>query len=175
VQWFTHPSLLGWGVILDHSRRPDARHTSRAGTLKDMMNRRDRLRTARILVAAAVLAGSLGACTASHSGGGPTASSGERTQSSASAGTTSLTPTPIPSDEGLCTTSSIEGALPKGSVLVTFDCTIASPAMWAAARVKTGSVFFLTSVSGPWTVTPGNALCGARRNEVPEELRSYCG
>jgi hypothetical protein len=139
------------------------------------MNRRNRLRTARILVAAAIVVALLGACTSGPPQGGSTASSGAGTQLPASAGTTSMTPTPLPSDTATCTKSSIEGALPKGSGLVTFDCTIASPAMWAAARVKSGAVFFLTSAAGPWTVTPGGALCGARRNEVPEELRSYCG
>jgi len=138
------------------------------------MNRRDRLHRARILAAAALVAGSLGACTSGQSQGGFTAAS-DRTPSIASVSATSSTPNSPPSDVTQCTKSSIEGALPKGSVLVKFDCTIASPAMWAAARVETGSVFFLTSVAGPWTVTPGEALCGARRNEVPEELRSYCG
>ena len=50
-----------------------------------------------------------------------------------------------------------------------------SPAMWAAARVQNGSVFFLTYADGPWTVTPAEQLCGAKRTEIPEELRGYCG
>jgi hypothetical protein len=139
------------------------------------MNRKDRLHAARILAAATVVLVSLGACTSGQSGGGSSAASVDRTQSPASVSATSRTPNSPGSDLAQCTKSSIEGALPKGSVLVKFDCTIASPAMWAAARVETGSVFFLTSVAGPWTVTPGEALCGARRNEVPEEIRSYCG
>ena len=153
---------------------PVARGTSRARILEDMMTRRGRLRTSRVLAAAALVVGSLGACTSGPHEGGSTAAS-DRTPSPASVSTTSSTPDSLPSDEAQCTKSSIEGALPKGSVLVKFDCTIASPAMWAAARVETGSVFFLTSVAGPWILTPGEALCGAKLNEVPEELRSYCG
>jgi hypothetical protein len=143
------------------------------------MSRPTRIRTARILAAAALVVGSLGACTSGQSGGGSSGggstAASDPTPSPASVSTTSSIPTSIPSDEAQCTKSSIEGALPKGSVLASFDCTIASPAAWAAARLKTGSVFFLTSVAGPWTVTPGEAMCGARRNEVPEEIRSYCG
>jgi hypothetical protein len=138
------------------------------------MNRPNRLRTASVLAAAAVLLGSLGACTSSQSGGGSTASSGAGTQSPATAAA-SLSSTPLPSDTATCTKSSIEGALPKGSVLAKFDCTIASPAMWAGARLESGSVFFLTSTAGRWVVTPGAEMCGARKSEVPPELSSYCG
>ena len=138
------------------------------------MNRRDRFRTARTLVAAAVLLGSLGACTSGQSGGGPTGASVNQTQSPASVGTTSTTPG-APAPEAECTKSSIEGALPKDSVVVKFGCAIASPAMWAAARVEAGSVFFLTSVSGPWKVTAGTELCGAKIKKVPKDLRGYCG
>lgn len=90
---------------------------------------------------------------------------------------TSITPSTAsvaPSTFTECTKSDIGGALPKGSVIVEFECTIASPAMWAAARVKSGPVFFLSSIAGPWEVTPAKELCGARRKEVPKELRSYC-
>jgi hypothetical protein len=138
------------------------------------MNRKDRLRIASIFAVVAVGAGLLGACTSSSPGAGSTTPSGEQTASPTSA-TGSETPSTTPADLPDCTKSSIEGALPTGSVVDTFTCTIASPAMWAAARLKTGSVFFLTSVNGPWTVSPGDALCGARKSEVPAELRSYCG
>ena len=136
------------------------------------MTRRDRLYTARILAAAALVVGSLGACTPSQSQGGSTAASGDQTPSVSA---TSSTPNSLPSNEADCTKSSIEGALPKGSVLAKFDCAIASPAMWAGARLEGGSVFFLTSTAGPWVVTPGAEMCGARKSEVPPELSSYCG
>jgi hypothetical protein len=168
-----HLSLPGWGAILTHWRRMDA-HIGRAHSLEDMMKRMDRVRMTRILAAAVIVVGSLGACTARQSDGGSTAAS-DRAPSPTSVSTTSTTPNSLPSDEAQCTKSSIEGALPEGSVLDTYGCTIASPNQWAAARLKTGAVFFLTSAAGPWIVTPGATLCGARRNEVPAELRSYCG
>ena len=135
------------------------------------MNRRERLRTASILAVAAIGVGLLGACTSGQPGAGSSVATTGLTPSQSTSGI----PTSLPSDLPDCTKESIGGALPAGSVLDTFSCTISSPAMWAAARLKSGSVFFLTSVNGPWTVTPGEALCGARRNEVPAELRSYCG
>jgi len=76
---------------------------------------------------------------------------------------------------GECTKASIQDALPKGSVVDKFACAIASPAMWAAARLTTGSVFFLKTVSGPWEATPGEGLCSTKIKEVPKELRGYCG
>lgn len=137
------------------------------------MNRRDSFEKVRVLVAAALILGSLGACTSSGSGGASPAASVN--SSSPGGGDTSTTPSAPAAELVECTKSSIKDALPKASDLVKFDCAIASPAMWAAARVTAGSVFFLTSLSGPWKVTPGNALCGAKIKQVPKALRGYCG
>ena len=110
---------------------------------------RNMIQRAGLPLVVAMVFGTLGACTgkpaqciAPGDCCGPLPAAGVTT--------TSTTPSAPPSDLVGCTESSIKGALTKGSAVVKFNCTITSPAMWAAVRVKTGSVFFLTSVSGPW-------------------------
>ena len=137
------------------------------------MKRRDRLRTIRILAAAAVVLITLGGCTSGPSGGGSSAASVDPTPSPAAGSSTRTTPSSPPAELADCSRESIESALPKGSVVKKFDCAVASPAMWAAARVKTGSVYFLTSVAGPWEARSGKIVCAKTKN-VPKELRGYC-
>ncbi len=134
---------------------------------------RNMIQRAGLPLVVAMVFGTLGACTANLPSASPPATAGG-TLPAAGVTTTSTTPSAPPSDLVGCTESSIKGALTKGSAVVKFNCTITSPAMWAAVRVKTGSVFFLTSVSGPWQVTPGQELCGVKIKKVPKELRDYC-
>ena len=167
---------------------------------EDMMNRNDRLRFPRAIAVAFALTCSVASCTSGQSEGatnatsttsataGPGVSSAARA-SSASGGSSASgavsgsaaqssargsAPSTRAAQVGRCTKSSIQAALPKGSIVVKFDCTIASPAMWAAVRVKSGSVFFLTSVAGPWKATQGKQLCGSKVRDIPKDLRTYC-
>ena len=59
--------------------------------------------------------------------------------------------------------------------MVKYECAIASPAMWAAARVNPGPVvFFLQTTSGPWKVSTANQICGKPPARLPKEIQAYC-
>jgi len=56
-----------------------------------------------------------------------------------------------------------------------FQCAIASPAMWAAARVKPGpTVFFLQSTSGVWKVFKADQVCITPSKGLPKEILGFC-
>ena len=56
-----------------------------------------------------------------------------------------------------------------------FECAIASPTMWAAARVKPGpKVFFLQTTTGPWKVSTADKVCGTPKTSLPKEIRAFC-
>lgn len=76
---------------------------------------------------------------------------------------------------GECTKASILAALPAGSAMVKFQCAIASPWMWAAARVKPGpNVFFLQATSGAWKVSKADQICRAPSKSLPKEILAFC-
>jgi len=76
---------------------------------------------------------------------------------------------------GECTKVSILAALPAGLTMDKFQCAIASPSMWAAARVKPGpTVFFLQTTSGPWKVSTAKQICGKPPAGLPKEIQAFC-
>lgn len=76
---------------------------------------------------------------------------------------------------GQCTEASILAALPAGSTMDKYDCAIASPSMWAAARVKPGAtVFFLEAKAGAWKVYTANKICQASSPRPPKEILAFC-
>jgi len=86
----------------------------------------------------------------------------------------SLDPAP-PADFGDCSEASILAALPSGSELKDFACAVASPALWAAARVTSGSeVYFLKSTSGPWELFESEEICSGAVTGLPDEVLAYC-
>lgn len=119
-------------------------------------------------------------CSSSPSGEATTS----RTPTSGGAATSSPQPTARASKSGAssvstaageCTDASILAALPAGSTMVKYQCAIASPTMWAAARVKPGpTVFFLQNTSGPWKVSTSDKVCGATSASLPPEIKAYC-
>jgi len=76
---------------------------------------------------------------------------------------------------GDCTEVSILAALPAGSTMVKYECAIASPTMWAAARVKPGpTVFFLQTTSGAWKVSTAKQICVTPPVGLPKEILAFC-
>lgn len=56
-----------------------------------------------------------------------------------------------------------------------YDCAIASPSMWAAARVKPGAtVFFLEAKAGAWKVYTAKQMCGASSSRLPKNILAFC-
>jgi len=56
-----------------------------------------------------------------------------------------------------------------------YKCEIASPWMWAAARVKPGPrVFFLQNKGAVWKVSTADYVCGAARATIPKEILTFC-
>lgn len=80
-----------------------------------------------------------------------------------------------PAALGECNKASILAALPAGSTMAKYECAIASPWMWAAARVKPGpTVFFLQATSGAWKVSTAEQLCGTPPKGLPKEISAFC-
>jgi hypothetical protein len=76
---------------------------------------------------------------------------------------------------GECTEVSILAALPAGSIMDKYQCAIASPTMWAAARVNPGPrVFFLQTKSGAWKVSTAKQMCGKPPAGLPKEIQAFC-
>jgi hypothetical protein len=76
---------------------------------------------------------------------------------------------------GECTEASILKALPAGSTMVKYGCAIASPTMWAAARVKPGpKVYFLQNKGGAWKVSTADQVCGTPPKGLPKEIQAFC-
>jgi len=76
---------------------------------------------------------------------------------------------------GDCTEVSILAALPAGSTMVKYECAIASPTMWAAARVNPGpTVFFLQTTSGAWKVSTAKQICVTPPVGLPKEIQAFC-
>jgi len=56
-----------------------------------------------------------------------------------------------------------------------FECAIASPTMWAAARVKPGlTAYFLQSTGGAWKVSRASQVCGNPSAGLPKEIGAFC-
>jgi len=71
--------------------------------------------------------------------------------------------------------ASLLAALPAGSTMDKFQCAIASPTMWAAARVKPGpTVYFLSITSGAWKVSKTGQVCTTPNKSLPKEILAFC-
>jgi hypothetical protein len=107
---------------------------------------------------------------------GSAAPTQDRPSSSASSAAKAAAKAPVIAKVGgQCTDASILAALPAKSTMVKYDCAIASPTMWAAARVNPGAkVFFLQSTSGAWKVSKAAKACGATGAKLPKEIKAYC-
>src|SRR5665647_30890 len=75
---------------------------------------------------------------------------------------------------GECNEPSLLAALPEVSKVIKFQCEIASPWMWAAARVNGPRVFFLQTRGGAWRVSEADQVCGVPSKGVPKELLAFC-
>ncbi len=110
--------------------------------------------------------------SATRTQGGPS-SSGVPIRASVNAtpsGASTSSPAP-----GECTEASILAALPPQSTMDKYECAIASPNMWAAARVKPGPrLFFLQTNGGVWKVSTADQLCRTPKANLPPEILAFC-
>ena len=136
------------------------------------MNHQTQMRAVGIAVGLLTAVPLLGACSSASSTGGspnPTMST-----SLPASETPSSDPAPT-ADFGDCSEASILAALPSGSELKDFVCAVASPALWAAARVTSGAkVYFLESTSGPWELHESEEICTGAVTGLPDEILAYC-
>jgi len=136
------------------------------------MNHQTQMRAVGIAVGLLTAVPLLGACSSASSTGGspnPTMST-----SLPASETPSSDPAPT-ADFGDCSEASILAPLPSGSELKDFVCAVASPALWAAARVTSGSkVYFLESTSGPWELHESEEICTGAVTGLPDEILAYC-
>ena len=135
------------------------------------------LRSARIVAGAVGAVALLAGCSSTSSSGSVTTSTTPdptSTISTPSTATPTVTTTAT-SNAGECSEASILSALPAKLKLKDFDCAIASPAIWAAARVTSGpEVYFLESTAGPWKLYTSEKICSGAVKGVPKEILAYC-
>ena len=144
------------------------------------MNHQTQMRAVGIAVGLLTAVPLLGACSPASSAGGspsptmPTSLPASETPSS-DASETPPSDSAATADFGDCSEASILAALPSGSELKDFECEVASPALWAAARVTSGStVYFLESTSGPWELHESEEICTGAVTGLPSEILAYC-
>ena len=133
-------------------------------------------RTAMALGLASSIAVSvfLSGCLATPSTDGTTAATTSRATIGAGPNSASAS-VDAPSAEGQCSEASIQSSLPNGGTLQDFQCDVASPFMWAAARVEPeGQVVFMRSNGSPWVLVETQEACGSGPSHAPQSLAAMC-